>query len=198
MPTTILIVPAAIVILFVVIVALRPADFCYTRSVTIAALPAAVFPHVNELQKWQTIYPHRLFKHSLAMAFSNNHQFAEAHNIYTALQKEQPDFSEAFINDAILLYSQLHQPKQALALLNKTLKTSIATDEHQQILIKSHLAKIHLELKNDTNEVKILFSEAILQAKNPIEWLTFALDAYQKNNRLSVIASQNLNKKAVF
>jgi hypothetical protein len=40
-----------------VVVALQPADFRVTRSATIAAPPEAVFPHVNELKKWEAWNP---------------------------------------------------------------------------------------------------------------------------------------------
>jgi hypothetical protein len=43
---------AAIVVLFLLIVAVQPADFAVTRSTLIAAPADAVFPHVNELRKW--------------------------------------------------------------------------------------------------------------------------------------------------
>ncbi len=48
---------AVIVVLFLIIVATRPADFCVTRSATIAALPEQVFPHVNELRNWEAWNP---------------------------------------------------------------------------------------------------------------------------------------------
>jgi len=48
----ILIVLAVIIVLFVVIVALRPSDFRATRSTTIAAPPAIVFEQVNDLHKY--------------------------------------------------------------------------------------------------------------------------------------------------
>ena len=53
MPKKILIGVAVIIIVFLVVVALQPADFRVTRSTAIAASPEAVFPHVNELKKWE-------------------------------------------------------------------------------------------------------------------------------------------------
>jgi uncharacterized protein YndB with AHSA1/START domain len=46
-----------IVIVFVVVVALRPADFRIQRSATIAAPPATVFAHVNDVHKFQEWSP---------------------------------------------------------------------------------------------------------------------------------------------
>ncbi len=48
---------AVIVIVFVVVVAMRPANFRITRSATIAALPEVVFAQVNDLHKWEAWSP---------------------------------------------------------------------------------------------------------------------------------------------
>ena len=54
---TTLIVIAAIVGVFLIVVALQPSEFRVVRSVTITAPPDAVFPHVNELKKWDAWSP---------------------------------------------------------------------------------------------------------------------------------------------
>ncbi len=46
-----------IVIAFVIVVSLRPTDFRVQRSATIAAPPAAVFTHVNDVHKFQEWSP---------------------------------------------------------------------------------------------------------------------------------------------
>jgi len=43
---------AVVIIVFLIIVATRPSEYRVTRSAMIAAPPAVVFPHVNELKKW--------------------------------------------------------------------------------------------------------------------------------------------------
>jgi len=48
---------AVIVVLFLIIVATRPADFRVTRSVAITAPPENVFPQVNELRNWEAWNP---------------------------------------------------------------------------------------------------------------------------------------------
>ncbi len=52
MLTPILIAVAVIVVLFVLVVATRPAEFRVTRSATIAAPAAAVFTRVNDFHHW--------------------------------------------------------------------------------------------------------------------------------------------------
>jgi len=48
---------AVVIVVFVIVVATRPSDYRVSRSATIAAPPAAVFPHVNELKKWDPWSP---------------------------------------------------------------------------------------------------------------------------------------------
>ncbi len=56
MPTVIAII-AGVIVLFLIIVAMRPSEFSVTRSATIAAPPEAVFVHVNDLHKWEEWSP---------------------------------------------------------------------------------------------------------------------------------------------
>jgi uncharacterized protein YndB with AHSA1/START domain len=48
---------AAVVLIFLVVVALQPADFRISRTATIAAPASAVFEHMNDLRKWNTWSP---------------------------------------------------------------------------------------------------------------------------------------------
>jgi hypothetical protein len=43
---------AVIVVVFIIVVATRPADFLVTRTATISAPAAVVFAQVNDLHKW--------------------------------------------------------------------------------------------------------------------------------------------------
>ena len=53
----ILILIAIAVISFVIAAAMQPSDFRVTRTTTISAPASVVFPHVNELQKWDAWSP---------------------------------------------------------------------------------------------------------------------------------------------
>jgi uncharacterized protein YndB with AHSA1/START domain len=48
---------AVIIVLFVVVVSMRPADFKVTRSATIDAPPEVVFTQVNDLHNWEAWSP---------------------------------------------------------------------------------------------------------------------------------------------
>ena len=53
----IIIILALLVVAFVIVVSLRPADFRVSRTAVIAAPPAIVFPHVNDLHQWHDWSP---------------------------------------------------------------------------------------------------------------------------------------------
>jgi len=48
---------AIAVIIFAIVAAMQPSDFRVTRTATITAPASAVFPHVNDLQKWDAWSP---------------------------------------------------------------------------------------------------------------------------------------------
>jgi hypothetical protein len=48
---------AVVIVAFVILVAVQPSHFSVTRSATIAAAPTAIFPHINELKKWEAWSP---------------------------------------------------------------------------------------------------------------------------------------------
>jgi uncharacterized protein YndB with AHSA1/START domain len=53
----ILIALAVLIVIFVIVVATRPAEFRVARSTTISAPPSAVFEQVNDLKKWKPWSP---------------------------------------------------------------------------------------------------------------------------------------------
>jgi hypothetical protein len=53
----ILIAIPVIIVVFPIIVAMQPSSYRVARSLVIAAPPDAVFPHVNELKKWEAWNP---------------------------------------------------------------------------------------------------------------------------------------------
>jgi uncharacterized protein YndB with AHSA1/START domain len=56
-------------VMFLVIVASRPGDFRITRSTTISAPPGSVFPHVNDLRKWEAWSPWAKLDPSMKQTF---------------------------------------------------------------------------------------------------------------------------------
>lgn len=52
-----LIVALGLVVALAIVVSMQPAEFCITRSTTINAPADAIFPHVNNLRKWEAWSP---------------------------------------------------------------------------------------------------------------------------------------------
>jgi hypothetical protein len=46
-----------IIVIFIIIVAMQPSSYWVMRSLVIAAPQDAVFPHMNELKKWEAWNP---------------------------------------------------------------------------------------------------------------------------------------------
>ena len=51
---------AALIVLFIAVVAMQPADFKIVRSATVSAPAAIVFAQVNDFHKWDAWSPWRL------------------------------------------------------------------------------------------------------------------------------------------
>ena len=54
---TVLLVLAVLLGIFLIVVAMQPAEYSVSRTATIAAPQAAIFPHVNEPKKWEAWNP---------------------------------------------------------------------------------------------------------------------------------------------
>jgi uncharacterized protein YndB with AHSA1/START domain len=55
--STVLVIVVIVVAALILLVSTRPSEFRISRSGTISAPPAAVFPHVNDLRKWEAWSP---------------------------------------------------------------------------------------------------------------------------------------------
>lgn len=60
---------AAVIVLFVIIVALQPAQYRVTRTATMPAAPSVVFEHVNDLHKWDAWSPWAKLDPAMKTAF---------------------------------------------------------------------------------------------------------------------------------
>jgi len=62
------------VLIVCIIAALMPADFRVSRSANIAAPPAEVFPHVNDLRKWEAWSPWEKIDPALKRSYEGAHE----------------------------------------------------------------------------------------------------------------------------
>ena len=65
----ILIAIPAIIVVFLIIVAMQPSSYRVTRSLAIAASPDALFPHMNDLKKWAAWKPYRKVDPSMKVTY---------------------------------------------------------------------------------------------------------------------------------
>jgi len=68
----------ALVLLFVIIVAMQPAEFTVVRSTSIAALPNKVFPLVNNLRMWPLWSPWEKMDPDMQRVYEGNDEGAGA------------------------------------------------------------------------------------------------------------------------
>jgi Polyketide cyclase / dehydrase and lipid transport len=83
----ILIALAAIVAIFLIVVALQPSEFKVERSATIAAQPAAVFDQVNDFHKWEAWSPWAKLDPNAKVAFEGPPSGTGTIMTWTALTK---------------------------------------------------------------------------------------------------------------
>ena len=60
----------AIIVLFLIYVSMQPGVFRVTRSATIAAPPAQVFPHINDFHNWAAWSPWEKLDPAMKKTFS--------------------------------------------------------------------------------------------------------------------------------
>lgn len=58
-----------VIVIFLIVVALQPSIYSVTRSLTMAAAPEVVFPHVNELKKWAAWNPWEKLDPNMKMTY---------------------------------------------------------------------------------------------------------------------------------
>ncbi|MDL1871773.1 polyketide cyclase [Deltaproteobacteria bacterium PRO3] len=78
MLSKILIVLAVVAVLFVVVVALRPADFKVSRSLAVSAPPAAAFAQVDDFRLWETWNPWGKLDPAMKQSYSGSQSGAGA------------------------------------------------------------------------------------------------------------------------
>lgn len=125
----ILIALVVILIVFVIVVATRPADFRITRSASIAASPEAVFAQVNDFHKWDAWSPWA----KLDPAMKQTHEGAAAGvgAIYSwdgnkEVGAGRMTITESRTNEAILIKLEFFKPFAAVNDTEFTFKSADA------------------------------------------------------------------------
>lgn len=96
---------------------------------------------IKEFGLWHRDFPSQLFEHSAAIAHAELGQHKKAHEIYNEILKNNPNSKEAKVNDAIILYRELNDPKRAASILESVLiQHRDDLSENMIAMIRAHLA----------------------------------------------------------
>ncbi|NRA67085.1 MAG: tetratricopeptide repeat protein [Pseudobacteriovorax sp.] len=142
---------------------------------------------IDKFSEWVSRFPDSpTLKLSLATALTDNKKYREAHEIYTAMSSEYPNFIEAKINDSILLYRFLNEPNKAVNSLRAIIKSDSFSkfSRARQTLVRNHLASSKLTAGRVVEATKE-FESAITSAKDPQQWIDFAHQAFRRSNKIS-------------
>ena len=137
---------AVMVVVFLIFVATRPADFRVTRSATMSAPPAIVFAQVNDLHKWEAWNPWLKLDPSCKMTYegppagtgagytwAGNNKVGEGHMTIT----------ESRPNDFIRLNLEFLKPFKA----NNTAEFTFKTEGNQTAVVWSMVGKRNFMFK---------------------------------------------------
>ena len=103
---------------------------------------------VTALKEWSTVHPSSLFDLSIAIALAESGKPKSAHEIYQGLLRVNAEDREALVNDAVLLYKDLHQAPLAIKMLNRALSSGNKQMEpHVKSIVLTHLGAAQLKAK---------------------------------------------------
>lgn len=139
---------------------------------------------IERLDNWHKKYPNKLFLQTKAIALTNIGQYNQAHRIYKKIYIKNPDFNEAKINDAILLYQHLNNPKESKALFTSVLrdKSKSNIDDQVKSIVLTHLGIIQLKQK-EVGQANQSFFKAITLSDNQSELIHYITKIYHDSDR---------------
>jgi hypothetical protein len=114
-----------LVVLLVLIIALRPAEFTYVRSAKISVPPEKLFPHVNDLHQWQAWSPWAKLDPNSKSTFSGPDAGAGAAMAWAGNNKVgegKMTIIESRPNDRIRIRLEFLKPMQATHMAEFTFK----------------------------------------------------------------------------
>ncbi|MEZ4741276.1 MAG: tetratricopeptide repeat protein [Bdellovibrionota bacterium] len=145
------------------------------------------------LEQWDQKFPNNMFKLLIAIKNTEKGKYNIAHAIYRKIIASNPEYTEAMINDAILLYKDLNQAHESIELFKK-----IDTAKHSDIppstksIIYAHMGAALLKSKAE-NEAKEKFLLAMKFASNLGPMTSFISENYKQakeNNKLIALLKE--------
>lgn len=141
------------------------------------------------MDSWSSLYESPIFDHSLAIAYSEAHQYDEAAKLYQQMLRKEPENVDAKINLGILLSEHLASQGKGRQLLKESLQQLSKSHPHSEklSLVHAQLAKLSLNEKDNANARKS-FKSAILASPAPLEWLGFTQAIYSKHREFQQLS----------
>lgn len=143
----------------------------------------------DQLADWQARHPSKFFLHAKAVALAEEGKFQAAHELYQRAQGVDANFSEAIINDGILLYSELGNLEAGRVALERALAIPAELLSKRALSVaSSHLGSIMLRKKN-TAAANRYFLAAVINADNRPEFASAITQIYRKEGPVSGLAA---------
>ena len=121
----ILIAVPAVIVLFIIIVALQPSTYRVTRSLVIAAPQDAVFPHMNDLKKWETWNPWGKADPNIKLTYSDPASGVGANYSWAGnneVGEGRATITESHPNESVKYKMEFFKPMSATSEMEFTLK----------------------------------------------------------------------------
>lgn len=116
---------AAVIVLFVVVVAVQPSHYRVSRSATIPAAPAVVFEHVNDLHKWDAWSPWAKLDPAMKVTFDGPQAGAGASYAWVGnkeVGEGKMSITESKVNELVRLKLEFIKPFASTAMTEFTFK----------------------------------------------------------------------------
>ena len=135
---------------------------------------------ITKLDQWNKTFPSPLFDLTLAITYTDLGEFQKAHNIYNHMLSNNTSNTEAEINNAIILYRDLNQPKKAGIILESALtkyKDELSTN--LRATITGHLGAAYVR-QNEWERAKKSFVYAMAVEKDNQNLIDFIGRTYKQ------------------
>lgn len=143
---------------------------------------------ITKLDQWNNNFPSPLFDLTLAITYTELGEFQKAHNIYNHMLSTNAPNTEAEINNAIIMYRDLNQPKKASVLLESVLaKHKDELSSNLRATITGHLGAAYVR-QSDWERAKKSFVIAIAVEKENQNLIDFIGRTYKQANAPAKLA----------
>jgi len=141
-----------------------------------------------ELTSWNSRFPNLVFKQTMAVTLSGIGKYKDAHEIYRIMATRYPGNKETQVNDAVLLYRHLGQPKLASARLTDVLSTHRKSMSAANVaMVAAHLGAAALKT-GDHAKAENAFMDSMVTSPDFEAALAFLAGEYRSAGKVGRLA----------